>query len=130
MFIQCADELQLLRAQWRAGHPMHFFKQGLSRIVELTERHAVTRVVLDLYDLPDIGILEQAWISLTWFPKMAGQPLQQVALVMPPHGLYNQMVVDSVLWMGRHLFSLTFSFSLTQKMHSNGLPGSRHCCQR
>ena len=110
MIIQCADEQQLLRTQWRAGHSIQHFKQGLSRVLELTEQHAVTRVVLDLHDLPDICIMEQAWISLTWFPKMAGQPLQQVALVMPPRSLYNQMVVESILWMGQALIHFDIQF--------------------
>jgi len=110
MLIQYTDELQLLRAQWRAGHSLHHFKQGLSRILELTETHAVTHVVLDLHDLPDIGIIEQAWISLTWFPKMANLPLQQVAMVMPPRSLYNQMVVESILWMGQALIHFDIQF--------------------
>ncbi|UOR04451.1 hypothetical protein MUN82_16075 [Hymenobacter aerilatus] len=110
MFIQYTDELRLLRAQWRPGHSLQHFRQGLSRILELTEKHAVTHLLLDLHDLPDISIMEQAWISLTWFPKMTDQSLQQVALVMPPRSLYNQMVVDSILWMGQALIRFDIQF--------------------
>ncbi|MBC6610279.1 hypothetical protein H8B15_05075 [Hymenobacter sp. BT507] len=110
MLIQYADELRLLRTQWKAGHSMQDFKQGLLRILEIAEQQAVTRVVLDLHDLPDIDIMEQAWISLTWLPKMASQPLQQVALVMPPRSLYNQMVVESILWMAQALIHFDIQF--------------------
>jgi len=110
MLVQYSEELRLLRSQWRPEHSLQHLKQGLLYLLESTRQRAVSHVVLDLHHLPDISVSEQDWISLTWFPKMAALPLKQVAVVMPSHNLYNQMVVENILWIGQSLINFDIQF--------------------
>lgn len=101
MLVQYSEELQLLRAQWKPGYSLQHLKRGLLCLVDVARQRAVSHIVLDLHHLPDIDVLDQTWISLTWFPKIVALPLQQVALVIPPRDLYNHMVVENILWIER-----------------------------
>lgn len=101
--VQYDESLGLLRYQWRDGRSMHSFTQAMNYLAELVQTHQIKRVLVDMNELPDLGMKEQIWVGMSWFPRIAVHSVQQVAVVVPPVATYNQMVVESILRLSHHI---------------------------
>ncbi|MFD1467452.1 STAS/SEC14 domain-containing protein [Hymenobacter caeli] len=94
--------LRLLRFQW-LDLANHRLRPALERGLELVVAHQPTHVLVDFEGLPPIGIKDELWMSTYWFPRIAGQSLRCVALVLRPEHLHNQMTTEAMFWVARHL---------------------------
>ncbi|SHI34299.1 hypothetical protein SAMN02745146_0593 [Hymenobacter daecheongensis DSM 21074] len=99
--IQYSAELSLIRYQWQKAGSLTGFRAALNHVLALVQQHQVQYCLLDLHDLPDIGIEEQVWLGTQWLPRIVRHQARQVALVVPVSRQYNQMVVESLLKLGR-----------------------------
>lgn len=108
--VQYDESLCLLRYQWYGGNPLHSFAQVMNYLADLIQTHQIKRVLVDMNGLPDLSMKEQIWVGVNWFPRVAAQSVQQVAVVVPPAATYNQMVVESLLGLGHHIARFDVQF--------------------
>lgn len=102
--VQHDPALQLLRFQWL--DPLnHRLRPALEHGRDLVVEHQPRHVLVDFRGLPQLSIQDQLWMSVHWFPRIAAQPLERVALVYDAGArhLHNQLATEAMLWVGRHL---------------------------
>lgn len=119
LLIQHSEPLGLLRLGWAAGRDMRQFRPAFDRALALARRLEVRRVLLDLDDLPDISVYDQAWLAAHWVPKAVELPFRQVVIVLSPRCVYNHQVVEGLLFMARPLIRFDVQF------FSQPVPGLR-----
>lgn len=110
--VQHEASLRLMRFQW-LDPAKHYLRSALVhgrnlRPALVHGRDLVTAlkpalVLVDFEGLPPISLQDELWMSVNWLPQVAAQPLEQVGLVLRREHLHNQMMVESLLWAGRHL---------------------------
>ena len=100
--VQHDPDLRLMRFQWlNPGNAV--LRPALAHGRDLVVAHQPTQVLVDFTGLPPLSIQDEMWMSVHWFPRIAAQPLRSVALVFRPEHLHNQMAIEAMFWMGRHL---------------------------
>ena len=101
---QYAPAFALLRFQWdqqATGLPR--FRPSMNAIAQLVEQNTVAEILIDLHGLPSLGLDEQLWLAASWLKRVSVPAVRQVALVLPSSdGVYNQMVVESLLRVSQH----------------------------
>ncbi|MBB4603144.1 hypothetical protein HNQ93_003773 [Hymenobacter luteus] len=108
---QYSPEVAFLRIQWRAGtHSMARFQASLNSVAYLLEQGDVRDFIIDLHELPSISIEDQMWLTTQWIPRVSVPALQQVGLVLPARDVYNQLVVESLIRLGRHFMHYDIQF--------------------
>ncbi len=113
--VQHDPALRLLRFQWLdAGN--HHLRPALVHGRELVVTHQPRLVLVDMTSLPPLSVADELWMSVSWLPRIAAQPLQEVALVLPPGRIHNQMATETLLWVGRHL--VRFQLQVFEETHS------------
>ncbi|RSK29618.1 hypothetical protein [Hymenobacter metallilatus] len=108
---QFAPELGLFRFQWNAtlvGRPR--FQRSMNCVAQLVEQGDISAVMLDLHDLPSLGLDEQLWLAANWLGRVSVRAIEQVALIIPDNNSYNQMVVESLIRAGRHFMHYEIQF--------------------
>lgn len=99
---QFAPEYALLRFQW---HPTNTafprFQLSMNAVAQLIEQGGIRTVVLDLHGLPPLGLGDQLWLATQWLSRVSVPAVERVALVLPTNSVYNNMVVESLLYAGR-----------------------------
>ncbi|QIL76743.1 MULTISPECIES: hypothetical protein [Hymenobacter] len=108
--VQYDESLCLLRYQWCGGSSLHSFAQAMNYLAELVQTHQIKRVLVDMNGLPELSMKEQIWVGVSWFPRVAAQSVQHVAVVVPPAATYNQMVVESLLGFSRQITRFDVQF--------------------
>ncbi|WP_426491576.1 hypothetical protein [Hymenobacter sp. 102] len=99
---QFAPEYALLRFQWQpADAAFPRFQLSMSAVAQLVEYGVVRSVVLDLHDLPPLSLSDQLWLATQWLGRVSVPAVERVALVLPASNVYNNMVVESLLYAGR-----------------------------
>ncbi|GAB2948149.1 hypothetical protein GCM10027048_11290 [Hymenobacter coalescens] len=102
--------LRLLYHRWRGHYNMHRFQAAAEYVQGWLRQYHVESWIVDLNDLPNLGLEEQAWISDELVPSVAPlTALRQLALVLSPN-VYNQLTVESLLhsYGGRLGFEVQF----------------------
>lgn len=108
---QFAPELGLLRFQWDATPTGLFrFQRSMSSVAQLVEQGDISAVLLDLHGLPSLGLDEQLWLAANWLGRVSVRAIERVALVIPTDNMYNQMVVESLIRVGRHFMRYEIQF--------------------
>jgi hypothetical protein len=97
--------LALMRFQWVGGPANHALRAGLAYGRDLVVAHRPIHTLIDFHGMPLIDIQDELWMSVHWFPKVARPPLRNVAVIFNPQQLHNQMAIEAMLWVGRHLMS-------------------------
>ena len=101
--VQHDPGLRLMRFQWVGSSISTAMRPGLVYGRDLIVAHQPTHALVDLTGLPLIEMQDELWMSIHWFPKIAGTELRCAALIMRPGQLHNQMAIEAMLWLGRHL---------------------------
>ncbi|QJX49033.1 hypothetical protein HMJ29_19825 [Hymenobacter taeanensis] len=101
----------LLRFQWNTTctNPQAF-RQGMDSVAQLIEQKNIRQALVDMNDLPSMGLDDQAWVATTWLPRVAKGAVQRVALVLPMHNMYNQLVVESLVRTERAFMNYDIQF--------------------
>jgi hypothetical protein len=108
---QYEPTLQLLRFQWHPTQPgLRHFRASMNRVAQLVEQGTVYTAILDLHQLPNLGLEEQFWLTTSWLPRVSVPAIQQIALVLPTSNMYNQMVVESLIRVSRHFIHYDIQF--------------------
>ncbi|MDU0372703.1 hypothetical protein ACFPAF_20045 [Hymenobacter endophyticus] len=107
---QFDPEAGLLRFQWAASAGRRRFQRSMSSVAQLLEQGDISVVLLDLHGLPSLGLDEQLWLAANWLSRVSVRAIEQVALVIPPDTVYNQMVVESLIRAGRHFMRYEIQF--------------------
>jgi hypothetical protein len=95
--------LKLMRFQW-AGSPANYaLRAALAYGRDLVVANKPTHTLIDFHGMPLIDIQDELWMSVHWFPQVAQRPLRCVAVIFTPEQLHNQMAIEAMLWVGRHL---------------------------
>lgn len=103
LLVQHDPNRRLMRFQWLDVTNTRL-RPGLVHGRDLVVEHKPAHVLVDFHCLPQLSITDELWMSVHWFPRIAAQPIQRVALVYPPgYQLHNVMMAEAVLWVGRHL---------------------------
>lgn len=95
--------LHLMRFQWVGNSNSQSVRAGLVYGRDLVVAHQPTHALVDLFGLPPLEMQDELWMSVNWFPKIAASRLRYAALVLRPGQLHNQMAIEAMLWLGRHL---------------------------
>ena len=101
--VQYDPELRLMRFQWVGGPDNQALRADLVYGRDLVTTQQPTHTLIDLAGLPPVDILDELWMTVHWFPPIAASRLRHVALVLGPGQLHNQMAIEAMLWLGRHL---------------------------
>ncbi|MBO2008477.1 hypothetical protein [Hymenobacter negativus] len=96
-------DLRLMRFQWVGGPANHALRAGLAYGRDMVVANKPTHTLIDFHGMPLIDIQDELWLSVHWFPKVARRPLRCVAVIFTPEQLHNQMAIEAMLWVGRHL---------------------------
>lgn len=107
--VQHDSALNLLRFQW-LDLANHHLRPALVHGRDLVMAHRPAQVLVDFTGLSPISVQDELWMSLHWLPRIAAQPLEQVALVLRAEHLHNQMVAEAMLWVARHLMRFQLQF--------------------
>jgi hypothetical protein len=108
---QYTPVLRLLRFQWHSTNPgLTHFQAALKQVAQLVEQGTVQAAIVDLHSLPNIDLEQQFWLTTTWLPQVSVPAIQHIALVLPDGNMYNQMVVESLIRMGRHFMHYDIQF--------------------
>lgn len=110
MQVQHDTECQFMRFQWAGGPDNHYLRAGMAHGRDRVVFHRPVRVLLDFTNLPPISLMDELWMSVHWFPKVAGPPLQYVAMIFAREQVHNQMASEAILRVGRHLFNFQLQF--------------------
>ncbi|MBC8083557.1 MAG: hypothetical protein H7Z21_10130 [Hymenobacter sp.] len=108
--IQYDPARNLMRFQWL--DPVNLqLRSALVYGRDVVVQYKPTHVLVDLHDLPHLSMQDELWMSVHWLPIIAAQSIQQVALVHGAVGyLHNQMAVEALIWLGRHLIGFQIQF--------------------
>ncbi len=60
-------QIQLI---WRGKPDLPTYKTALNKCLELVEKHKYYKFLIDQRQLEYVGAEAQAWLSVTWFPKV------------------------------------------------------------
>jgi len=108
---QYLPELSFLRFQWNPQQRgLEGLREGLTTVVQLLEQGTVRTILLDMNELPSLGLEEQFWLATYWIPHVSVPSLQHVALVLPTKNMYNQMVAESLIRVGRPFIHYDIQF--------------------
>ena len=100
--VQYSPKLSFVRFQWNPGHAdLEGLREGLTAVVQLIEYGTVASVLLDMNELPSLGLEDQFWLATHWIPRVSVPTLERAALVLPISNVYNQMAAESLLRVGR-----------------------------
>jgi hypothetical protein len=101
--VQHDAELRLMRFQWVGGLNACALRAGMRYSRDLMEKLLPHYVLVDFQGMPPVEMRDELWMSLHWFPRVSRRPLRGVAVMYPHSQLHNQMAVEAMLWVGRHL---------------------------
>ena len=108
LVVQHDPDLRFMRFQWLDATRKRV-RPALRHGRNLVRDYQPIHALVDLRGLPDLSIDDQLWMTGHWFPVVAAQALRQAALVLPT-ATHNQMAVESLLWVSRHLLRFEVQF--------------------
>ena len=120
--VQSDADHQLLRFQW-LNPANSVLRPALAHGRDLVVQHQPTHVLVDFTGLPPLSIQDEMWMPVHWFPRIAAQPLRNVALVFRPEHLHNQMATEAMFWVGRHLLGFSIQIFPEPEMGLHWLVG-------
>jgi glutathione S-transferase len=82
----------------------------MESVAQVIEQKKIQQVIVDMNDLPSLGLDDQFWLATSWLPRMTQCVVQRVALVLPTQNMYNQLVVESLIRTGRHFMPYDIQF--------------------
>jgi hypothetical protein len=101
----------LLRFQWNTTSTnLQGFRQSMDCVAQLIEQKNIRQALVDMNDLPSMGLEDQFWVTTSWLPRIAKGAIERVALVLPMHNMYNQLMVESMVRSERHILSYDIQF--------------------
>lgn len=100
--VQHDAEQRFMRFQWLDPH-RRVLRPALEYGREVVEQHQPHLSLIDFTHLPPIGLADELWLSLHWFPRIVQLPFKRVAVVSRPEHLHNQMVMEAMFWLSRYL---------------------------
>ncbi|TGD79602.1 hypothetical protein [Hymenobacter wooponensis] len=101
----------LLRFQWNTTYTnLQGLRQSLDSLATLIEQKNIRQALVDMNDLPSLGLDDQFWVTTSWLPRIAKGGMQRVALVLPTHNMYNQLVVESMVRAERQIMKYDIQF--------------------
>lgn len=89
---------------------MKYFRPSMEQLAYLMEQNVVQYTIVDMHNLPNVSVEDQFWTATSWLPRAAAPSLQQAAMVFPKGSLYNQLAIESVLWLGRRFIHFDTQF--------------------
>ncbi|GAA4038533.1 hypothetical protein GCM10022409_25090 [Hymenobacter glaciei] len=101
--VQYDPELRLMRFQWVGAPLAHLLRAGMRYCRDLVEELHPHYVLVDFQGMPPVEMRDELWMSVHWFPRVSRRPLRAVAVMYPSNQLHNQLAVEAMLWVGRHL---------------------------
>lgn len=108
LLVQYDVIFRFMRFQWLDATQKQV-RPALRHGRNLVREYQPTKALVDLRGLPDLSIEDQLWMTVRWIPIIAAQKLREAALVLP-NTLHNQMAVESILWVSRHLLRFDVQF--------------------
>ncbi|GAB3657135.1 hypothetical protein GCM10027594_29260 [Hymenobacter agri] len=101
--IQHDPEVRLMRFKWVGAPAAQLLRAGMRYSRDLVARLRPHFVLVDFHGMPPIEMRDELWMSVHWFPRVSRRPLRGVAVIYSSGQLHNQMAVEAMLWVGRHL---------------------------
>lgn len=92
-----------MRFQWEGAPRAHLLRNGMRHCRDLVEEIRPHYLLVDFQGMPPVEMRDELWMSVHWFPRVSRRPLRAVAVIYPPNQLHNQMAVEAMLRIGRHL---------------------------
>lgn len=93
---------QFVRFQWLDPHN-RVLRPALNHGRHVIEMHCPHLSLVDFTSLPPISLVDELWLSTHWFPRIVQSSLRQVAIVVRPEHLHNQMAMEAMFWVARAL---------------------------
>jgi len=100
--IQLDASLYFARHQWLGPYNRQV-RAGLEHGYHVSAQYRPHLVLVDFTNLPPLGTADELWLSVSWFPRVVKLPFRQVAIMSRTEHLHNQMVMEAMFWVARHL---------------------------